>query len=76
MSVYRSFTWGIGRRSVSIYSVDRANWSTDSGSKRERTAVCERFLMEKTVVVADRGSITAPWRSTHENGISWARYDV
>ena len=30
----------------------------------------------KTVVVADRGSITAPWRSTHENGISGARYDV
>ena len=76
MSVYRSFTWGIGRRSVSICSVDRANWSTDSGSRRERTAVCERFLMEKTVVVADWGSVTATWRSTHDNDVSWARYDV
>ena len=30
----------------------------------------------KTVVVADWGSVTAPWRSTHENDVSWARYDV
>ena len=34
------------------------------------------FFDGKTVLVTDWGVSTVPWRSAHEDDVSWARYDV